>query len=253
MTRIRRGACARLIAACALIFAACSGIQAHADDKYVGSNVDVRTLLYYKVAPTALAELVPPGWELSQVASGPSAGANVQVTFADQLATANAAGAAGASVRYVLFSMLVKKAGAETANLMIFTGLSPSGAGPYGTNAKASETVSRSVSYSSGKARVAESWDFRADTGESVLLDLQFDRGTLAIERSESRVYSQVKPQFSRIYRAEQGVDVVKEGLRHLSLRARGGKLSRIFDGSEQLVSISSLPWYSRQIYLPAP
>jgi hypothetical protein len=35
--------------------------------------------------------------------------------------------------------------------------------------------------------------------------------------------------------------------------KAAGGKLSQIFDGSEQLVGITSLPFYSRQVSLPEP
>ena len=35
--------------------------------------------------------------------------------------------------------------------------------------------------------------------------------------------------------------------------KATGGRLSEIFDGSEQLISITSLPFYSRQVFLPEP
>lgn len=231
---------------------------ANAEDKFSGSNVDVRTILYFKVSQAALSKLVPPGWELSPPMAGPAAGSNLQVTFADQLAASNAAGGQGAVVRYVLFAMPVRKSGADASNLMIFAGLSPAGAGPYGTNSKASESVERAVRYQADGTWVTESWGFRAETGEAVMLQAEFARGPVMREKSQARVYSQVKPEFSRIYRYEQGVDVVRgngsaDHVRKIAFKAEGGKLSALFDGTEQLVAVSSVPWYAREIYLPSP
>ena len=36
------------------------------------------------------------------------------------------------------------------------------------------------------------------------------------------------------------------------AFKATGAKLSPLFDGSEQLISITSVPFFSRQIFLPA-
>ena len=65
------------------------------------------------------------------------------------------------------------------------------------------------------------------------------------------------KPEFFRIYRFEQGVDVVRgagtgpERLQKVAFKAAGEKLSPLFDGTEQLISLTSVPWYQREIYLP--
>jgi hypothetical protein len=65
--------------------------------------------------------------------------------------------------------------------------------------------------------------------------------------------------EFYRIYRIEQAADIVRStptGTDHAQkflCKAAGGKLSQIFDGSEQLISITSLPFYSRQVFLPEP
>jgi hypothetical protein len=56
----------------------------------------------------------------------------------------------------------------------------------------------------------------------------------------EAKIHSAIKPDFYRIYRIEQAVDVVR------SVPAR--QFSQLFDGSEQLISITSLPWYSREV-----
>jgi hypothetical protein len=73
----------------------------------------------------------------------------------------------------------------------------------------------------------------------------------------ELRVYSQSKPEFFRIYRFEQGADVVRgagtgpERLQKFTFKATGEKLSPLFDGTEQLINMTSVPWYQREIYLP--
>jgi hypothetical protein len=37
-----------------------------------------------------------------------------------------------------------------------------------------------------------------------------------------------------------------------VSFKAAGDKFAGLFDGSEQIISVTSVPWYSRQVYLPA-
>jgi hypothetical protein len=70
-------------------------------------------------------------------------------------------------------------------------------------------------------------------------------------------VFSGAKPDFFRIYRVEQAIDVVRstatavDRVTKLSFKASGDKLGSLFDGTEQLISVVSVPWYSRQLYLP--
>ena len=69
--------------------------------------------------------------------------------------------------------------------------------------------------------------------------------------------HSGVKPDFYRIYRIEQAADVVRstatstDRAQKYAFKATGAKLSPLFNGSEQLVSITSLPFYTRQVSLP--
>jgi hypothetical protein len=69
-----------------------------------------------------------------------------------------------------------------------------------------STTYGRQFTTGRRDSTVGESWEFRGD-GESVSFHAQFERGKLTREKSESHVYSRVKPQFSRIYRYLEGVD----------------------------------------------
>jgi hypothetical protein len=102
-----------------------------------------------------------------------------------------------------------------------------------------------------------EAWSIRDSAGG--LLQLQFDyRGALPVRsKSETKVYSSVEPDFYRIYRVEQGADVVKsvpagiDRMQNYQFTVGIAELRKIFDGSEELVSVTMIPWYLRQVALP--
>jgi hypothetical protein len=70
-------------------------------------------------------------------------------------------------------------------------------------------------------------------------------------------MYSGAKPGFYRIYRYTQATDVLRgagtaaERLKSFTFKGEGPKLASLFDGSEQLISITAIPYYSRQVFLP--
>jgi len=225
------------------------------DEKFVGRGTEVRTFLYFKVSPAALLKLVPEGCEPCPVGSGPQAGANLLAAFVDQMTSLDAAGAPVDLLRYVLFEIPIKAEGDYKA-LVLFTGLSNGGPGAYGTNLKAEAVIERKVSHQGAASTVEESWNLKSDGGDSVSLQLRFSRGPVSLEHVESRVYSQARPGFFRIYRVEQAVDVVHPAsgagrLQEIAFRAKSGKLTPLFDGTEQLVSVVSVPVYARRIFLP--
>jgi hypothetical protein len=66
-----------------------------------------------------------------------------------------------------------------------------------------------------------------------------------------------VEPSFFRIYRSETATDMLKSipaGINHVQnyqLRVAVPELSKLFDGTEQLVGIATTPLYVRQVFLP--
>jgi len=227
-------------------------------EKFVGRGTETRTFVYFKVSARALQAFVPDEWEISPASSGRSCDANLLVAFVDQATALDAAGKPLRPLRNVLFEIPVRKRGGEARAMMLFTGLSSGGPGPYSTNLLAAAHVERKVRHEPSGSFVEESWALNAPDAARVSLELQFVRGPTTIEEVESRVYSQVQPQFSRIYRVEQAADLVWSTTETLRLRkftfeAMSDKLTPLFDGSEQLISIVSVPVYARRIYLPGP
>jgi hypothetical protein len=131
--------------------------------------------------------------------------------------------------------------------------------GPYSNFVAAKVTVNRqSHTDGDGKAVIDENWEVKGDDGSALEFQIQFVRGMPVREQVEAKYYSTVRPEFYRVYRVEQGADIVRstatgtDRATKVSFKASGGKLAPLFDGSEQMISVTSLPFFSRSIYLPA-
>ena len=117
----------------------------------------------------------------------------------------------------------------------------------------------RSHTDAEGKSIIDENWTSGATTATSFRSRWQFARGVPTSGTVEGKVlHSAAKPDFYRIYKFEQAADVVRsratgvDRVSKFSFKVSGPKLAPLFDGSQQLISITSVPFYSRTIYLPA-
>lgn len=241
-----------LLVAAALLVAT----PATAQEKFVSSNVDVRTLLDFKVSDPALKKMLPDGWDVEPRAGG----ANLRVTLVDPQMVNNAEGKPIDPVRVVSLGVPVRKSGSDVRGNMVIAGYVSSAKaapGAYGLYGPARAQVERSVrSDVEGVSNVQETWAFTGDDGGTVQIQLQYVRGLPSKQKVDGNVYSAAKPEFYRIYRFEMGTDVVRapdtaDRLRSFSFKATGGKIGTLFDGSEQLITATSVPWYSRQVFLP--
>jgi hypothetical protein len=95
------------------------------------------------------------------------------------------------------------------------------------------------------KISVEESWEFKAEDDSSVEVQISYVRGTLVPTKAETKVYSATGSY--RIYRVEQIEDVARstaagiDRVGKFSFKAAGQKLAPLFDGSQQLISVTSI------------
>ena len=141
---------------------------------------------------------------------------------------------------------------------MVIGGFLSSGTGPYEVFQRAKLKVDRrSRTDTAGLTTVQEAWEAKGGDGEALEVQAEFTRGPLTRDKFEARIYSAAKPDFFRIYRVEQLTDVARsvavgvDRVSKLHIQASGPKLSKLFDGSEHLISVSSIPVYLRSLYLP--
>jgi hypothetical protein len=79
--------------------------------------------------------------------------------------------------------------------------------------------------------------------GDAIQFQVQYVRGPSTHDKAEATQCSAAKPDFYRIYRSEQSTVVVRgRGWRPQS-EASAPKLAPLFDGSEQLIGVTSVPW----------
>ena len=229
----------------------------------VGSNADTRVTLAFTAKTEALQQWLTGPWKVEPVGAGPSKGANVSLVFVDQHLVVDPDGKPAGTGTNRILALVVpgKHSGTgETAPVVarLYTADAYYVPGPYKNAVPATMKRERTIRESNTEpASGREMWSFRDGAGGTV--ELQFDyRGALpAKSKSETKVYSAQEPSFYRIYRVEQGTDVVKsvpagiDRVQNYQLTIGIPELRKIFDGSEQLVSIAVIPWYVRQTSLP--
>lgn len=254
-TRLSRMAVLGMAALSLLAVSAATG-----EEKIVGTYGEARTILAFKVSDAAVQTMVPAGWQASVVATGPAKGANLSLILVDALVAQASDGKSDELFRVAAISFLAKKPGMEAPVLMVaggFESIQKYVPGAYNF-LLGRTTVERSLRADpDGTSSAQESWQFRGDNGNSIELELQYVRGLAVRGKAETKVYSAKNPEFYRIYRIEQAEDVVRsvptgtDRVQKFAFKASGPQFMQLFDGSEQLISITSLPWYTRQVTLP--
>ena len=231
-------------------------------DTKVGSDVNVRTVVSVKVADAEAQKLLPPGWQVSPVPSGPSQGANLTFVFIDELLNqAPDAKPRSNTIRRLAMVVPAKNgtSGAAGPNVVRVLTTNPQELpGPYKTSAPVSLRLEQSIKATDMEsATVSERWEITDRSGGSIILALEYARGVPARSKSEAKIYGGPDPAFFRIYGVDQGADLLRSGpagidrVKKLSLRVTTADLKKAFDGSEQIVSIMALPWYLREVSLP--
>jgi hypothetical protein len=243
-------------ASVALLSAALFAPSAHAQEKPSGTNADNRMTVAFKIPEARLQKLLPAGWE----SNPPASGANIGITMVEGISSEDAEGKPARPNIGVAVTAPVKKSGTNETGAMVLTGLfMPHYApGAYGNFMPARISIDRSSRVDAGgKTHVRETWDLKGEDGHSMLIKVAYTRSEVKKNKVEVKVYSGAKPEFYRIYRFEQGTEVVKSAsVNHVSsfsFKATGPKLAPIFDGKQQVVAITAVPWYSRAVSLPSP
>ncbi len=233
-------------------------------ETFVESNMDSRVVVALR-APrqSAVQTWLPAPWKVDPIGSGPSATANVLMVFIERILSQDADGKTipGGNSRAV--AVVVPARNPETSEasafvIRVFAGAPGAVPGPYKNSVPATVTHQQS-SKSEGADTITgeEAWEMRESDGKSIELRFVYDRGPAVRIKSETNVRSAVDPTIHRIYRLDQGVDVLKSGpagvehVRNLQFRINVPALASVLDGSERVVSISMLPWYIRQVFVP--
>ena len=213
----------------------------------------------FRVNEGALQKLLPAGFEMNSPAAGPAKGANLAITLIDYLMAQDPEGKSLPTRSTVAMNIPSKKTATGEAVGMVIGGfiLEAGVPGPYFNFGAAKISVNRQSHNVDGKSIIEESWDIKGSDGNALEVALQFERGALARGKVETKIHSAAKPEFYRIYKFEQATDVVRsvsmglDRVTKFNIKASGPKFLPLFGGTQQVISITSVPYYSRTIYVP--
>lgn len=245
------------VMAAAMIFSALSGAIA---ESFVGSTVESRLILGFKVEDAKAAALLPDGWAPLTFPQGPLTGANMLVTFMDRHLIRDAEGNPATPVSGRAAAMVVYgvQAGAPP-RLFIVRVFEPAPMTDRYGNSIAAE-LSRKLEAetgSTGLRAVEEEWQVRSEAG-NIEVSMEYAGVPLGwSEDNEALPYSAVNPGFNRIYRYDQMIGLVLNAAMGLdmsssaSFSASGPELDDLFSGISRPVVALTVPVYVRDVFLP--
>jgi hypothetical protein len=238
--------------------------DAHAQTVLEQSS-EARFQLDLHVPDAALAAFLPQGWTPNIAAQGAAKDANLRAVFIDRVTINGPDGrpAGKGSNRLVYLVAPVKDSSGANVQLVI-GGLTedPSDApGPFGNYLQATtHTMQRSTSSgSAGPIQESQDWVFAASAGERLEMHIKYERGAAnKTNPAEVKFYSAKNPGFYQISRQEQVLDILRNAttnppdrVKEFSFKAGGGSYSRLFDGSEKLLSWDNILWINRTVSIP--
>jgi len=228
---------------------------------------EARFQLDLHVPDAVLKSFLPPGWTPNIATQGAAKDANLRAVFIDRVTINGPDGKPieKGSNRLVYLVAPVKDPMGANVQLVI-GGLTEDPAdapGPFGNYLLATtHTMQRSTSSgSSGAGAIMDSqdWIFAAATGERLEMHIKYERGVANKGNpAEVKFYSAKNPSFFQTSRQEQVLDILRNAttnppdrVKEFSFKAGGGSYSKLFDGTEKLLSWDNILWINRSVSLP--
>jgi hypothetical protein len=257
----RRRLLQALIVVCALAGLACP-MRA---ETMTESSFETRFQLDVHVPDAGLKALLPPGWTSNAAAQGAAKDANLRVVFIDRV-TINGpdgkpVGKTGSNRLVYLVAPVKDPSGASVQ--LVVGGLTEDPAdvpGPFGVYLPAVvHKMQLTTSSGSGAILCSEDWVFTAATGEHLEMHIKYERGIgNRGAATDVKFYSAKDPSFYQISRQEQVLDILRnvtttppDRVKAFSFKAKGGSYSKLFDGSEKLLSWDKILWIDRSVSMP--
>jgi hypothetical protein len=119
--------------------------------------------------------------------------------------------------------------------------------------------MQRNTSSGTGPILESQDWVFVAATGEHLELHIKYEKGVGSrTTPTDVKFYSAKDPTFYQLARQEQVLDILRNAttnppdrVKEFSFKGSGGTYSKLFDGTEKVLSWDNVLWINRSIFLP--
>ncbi|HEY6346395.1 MAG TPA: hypothetical protein VIY49_33310 [Bryobacteraceae bacterium] len=226
---------------------------------------EARFQLDLHVPDEALRAYFPSGFTPNVATQGAAKDANLRAVFIDRVTINGPDGkpVGKGSNRLVYLVAPVKDPSGANAQLVIggLTEDTADSPGPFGVYlAATTHQMARStVNSSSLPILDSQDWTLAAAGGEHLEMHIKYERGVANKGNvADTKFYSAKTPTFFQISRQEQVLDILRNAttnppdrVKEFTFKAGGGSYSKLFDGTEKLLSWDNILWINRTVLLP--
>ncbi len=227
-------------------------------------DAETQMQLDFHVPDAALAAMLPAGFEPNVATAGPAKDANIRMVFIDRgdITGPDNKPFGRGSNQLVYLIVPIKQVATGTVGQLVLAGITADPAdapGPFGVYLAASQhRMQRSTVADAGATLTEESWEFTASSGEHMEVHLKYERRGAPKAAAELKFFSGLDPAKVQIFRFERGLDIMRNAtvdvgdrVKEFSYKASGGRIAKLFDGSEKVLSIDAIHWMTRAAYSP--
>jgi hypothetical protein len=230
----------------------------------IGSYAYSRLMLMFRVDHAALQARLPKPWEVAPIAERIWKDVNLAVGFCDVIMIQDAAGnpAPIPSNRYIPFNGPARNpVTGEVANMWYsILAVHPEalvgwGQAPHNPALTATFLTAVTAEGDDLKTTVTERFDVRVATGGRIDLEVEYQRGVPKPRTWQSDIRSPANPSYVLHYKTDELLDHLRstpddiDHVRHYRCRFMVPELADLFDGSEELVAITSVPRSVRHVF----
>lgn len=247
-----------------VVAAALPAAAAAQAEKHTQSTLESRMVVSLRVNAEDLQRRLPAPWQVQPAASGPTKDANLNVSFIERALDLDAEGKPTAHPSYRVIALGVPARNPQTNEsgpmLVRLYHTSPDHVPGFYKVAELVE-ITRELKIAGRNLELgaaSDQWSMKDERGNTVDLQVTYQRGVPSRVKLEARPRSGLDPSIWRLYRVEQANDVLKsmasgvDRTTALRFQAKLAEFASLFDGSEQVLAVTSVPWYTRQTFVPA-
>ena len=176
-------------------------------ETFVGSTNDSRIVIAFKVPEKAAQARIPEGWTISPVAKGPLKGSNLLVVLIDRHLNLDAQGKPAKIPQYRAVALVspASQPRSKTTRLYI-TRVYVTDASLNAYKNSIGADIQRKATYSVGDnaATGSETWSVKTGSGKTMSFQMEYSASTPSYVEGQSLPYSNIEPEFHRIYRYKQ-------------------------------------------------
>lgn len=227
----------------------------------VESNLLFRIYLAYKVDEAAAQAWLPAPWKLASIPKGPFKDSNLWIILDDRFLNQDAEGkpTMGGTIRLLAPVVFGKNPQTGAFSSFVASVYSPlEDSGRFKNNVKSTvsrEATRKGANFEPGAG--TEVWKVQDSAGG--ILEFQMEYQLAAPKRVTKTIKprSNVEPDLFCVFKDDSATDVVKsipagiDRVKNYKLNVTISELSKLFNGSEQLIGISVSPIWVRQQILP--